>query len=190
VLVFGTDQRITSGPAATTAAFKSADHIRASGHNGCIQRPDTWLHPNASRKRQILFPCTAGAVHTCTAGAVHTWHEAAVCCGAASRRPLKSNRRVSRVAQSRLRTWPCTGTPSASLKTPQIYTNPGSARKKIARKRATSGPTGGAGGGAAGVSRGRAGVGHQWDHPLRYLPCFRLVLRDRERLGSAQKKIA
>jgi hypothetical protein len=43
---------------------RSADHIRASGHNGCIQRPDTWLHPNASRKRQILFPCTAGAVHT------------------------------------------------------------------------------------------------------------------------------
>src|SRR6202023_2873621 len=32
--------------------------------NGCTQRPDTWLHPNASRKSQILFPCTAGAVHT------------------------------------------------------------------------------------------------------------------------------
>src|SRR6516162_8707836 len=46
---------------------RSADHIRARGHNGCIQRPDTWLHPNVSRKRQILFPCTAGAVHT--------WHD-------------------------------------------------------------------------------------------------------------------
>jgi hypothetical protein len=43
---------------------RSADHIRASSHNGCTQTPDTWLHPNASRKRQILFPCTAGAVHT------------------------------------------------------------------------------------------------------------------------------
>src|ERR1700731_2472937 len=32
--------------------------------NGCTQRPDTWLHPNDSRKPQILFPCTAGAVHT------------------------------------------------------------------------------------------------------------------------------
>src|SRR5262245_38426185 len=74
VLLVGTDQRITSGPAARTAAFQS---------------PNTWLHPNDSRKRQILFPCTAGAVHTwlhpndsrkrqilfpCTAGAVHTWH--------------------------------------------------------------------------------------------------------------------
>jgi hypothetical protein len=36
------------------------DHIRASSHNGCIQRPNTWLHPNDSRRRQILFPCTAG----------------------------------------------------------------------------------------------------------------------------------
>jgi hypothetical protein len=46
---------------------RSADHIRARSHNGCIQRPDTWLHPNDSRKRQNLFPCTAGAgaVHTC-----------------------------------------------------------------------------------------------------------------------------
>jgi hypothetical protein len=34
-----------------------------SGPAGCIQRPDTWLHPNVSRKGQILFPCTAGAVH-------------------------------------------------------------------------------------------------------------------------------
>jgi hypothetical protein len=37
---------------------RSADHIRASGHCGCIamevsppfeNRPDTWLHPNASQ---------------------------------------------------------------------------------------------------------------------------------------------
>ena len=35
---------------------RSADHIRASGHSGCIhltKRPDTWLHPNASLKCQI-----------------------------------------------------------------------------------------------------------------------------------------
>jgi hypothetical protein len=35
---------------------RSANHIRASGHSGCTQRPDTWLHPNASRKRQIGAP--------------------------------------------------------------------------------------------------------------------------------------
>jgi hypothetical protein len=30
---------------------RSVDHIRASGHNGCIQRPDTWLHPYRFAKR-------------------------------------------------------------------------------------------------------------------------------------------
>ena len=34
---------------------RSADYIRASGHSGRIQRPNTWLHPNASLKCQI-FP--------------------------------------------------------------------------------------------------------------------------------------
>jgi len=43
---------------------RSVDHIRASGQNGCIQRPNTWLHPYRFAKGQILFPCTAGAVHT------------------------------------------------------------------------------------------------------------------------------
>jgi hypothetical protein len=49
VLLIGTDQRITSS---------------ARSHNGCIQRPNACQHPNVSRKRQILFPCTVGAVHT------------------------------------------------------------------------------------------------------------------------------
>ena len=44
---------------------RSADYIRASGHNGCINRPNTWLHPNASLKTSDS---------SCTAGAVHTWH--------------------------------------------------------------------------------------------------------------------
>src|SRR5665648_1218096 len=44
VLVFGT---------------RSADYIRASSHNGCIQRPNTWLHPNASLKCPI-FPLHRG----------------------------------------------------------------------------------------------------------------------------------
>jgi hypothetical protein len=44
---------------------RSANHIRAGSHSGCTQRPDTWLHPNASRKRQML------PLH---AGAVRTWH--------------------------------------------------------------------------------------------------------------------
>ena len=43
---------------------RSADHIRARSQNGCIQRPNTWLHPYRFAKGQILFPCTAGAVHT------------------------------------------------------------------------------------------------------------------------------
>ena len=38
---------------------RSADYIRASGHNGCIQRPDTWLHPNPSLKCPI-FPLHRG----------------------------------------------------------------------------------------------------------------------------------
>jgi len=29
---------------------RPADHIRAGSHSGCIQRPNTWLHPNASLK--------------------------------------------------------------------------------------------------------------------------------------------
>jgi hypothetical protein len=42
---------------------RSADHIRASGHGGCIQRPDTWLHPNASLKRQIPLASRAPSMH-------------------------------------------------------------------------------------------------------------------------------
>src|SRR5262245_33512314 len=41
-----------------TRAFvwdRSADHIRARSQSGCIQRPNTWLHPNASRKRPIFL---------------------------------------------------------------------------------------------------------------------------------------
>jgi len=59
---------------------RSADHIRASGHCGCIamevsppfeNRPDTWLHPNASQISQIP---------SCTSGAVHTWPFASLRC--------------------------------------------------------------------------------------------------------------
>src|SRR5882757_8721852 len=42
---------------------RSADHIRASGHSGCIQRPDTWLHPNASLKSQIPLAPRAPSIH-------------------------------------------------------------------------------------------------------------------------------
>ena len=42
---------------------RSADHIRASGHSGCIQRPDTWLHPNASLKCQIPLAPRAPSIH-------------------------------------------------------------------------------------------------------------------------------
>src|SRR6476620_8352954 len=48
---------------------RSADHIRASGHSGCIQRPDTWLHPNASPKCQIPLAPRAPSIH----GTFRTW---------------------------------------------------------------------------------------------------------------------
>src|SRR5437660_7825877 len=44
---------------------RSADHIRASSHSGCIamevtppfeNRPDTWLHPNASQNVRCECP--------------------------------------------------------------------------------------------------------------------------------------
>ena len=42
---------------------RSADYIRASGQSGCIKRPDTWLHPNASLTRQILLATRAPSIH-------------------------------------------------------------------------------------------------------------------------------
>jgi transposase len=39
---------------------RSVDHIRASSHNGCIQRPHTWLHPNVFAKRSDSFPLHRG----------------------------------------------------------------------------------------------------------------------------------
>ena len=51
---------------------RSADHIRASGHCGCIamevspsfeNRPDTWLHPNASQISQIPLASRAPSIH-------------------------------------------------------------------------------------------------------------------------------
>src|SRR5262245_25897107 len=52
VLLIGTDQRITSGPAARTAALRGRIH-------GCTR----------TLRTTARFP-------SCTAGAVHTWHEA------------------------------------------------------------------------------------------------------------------
>src|SRR5665811_1427064 len=50
---------------------RSADYIRASGQNGRIQRPNTWLHPNASLKRPT-FPLHRGRrpymAHHCIRG--------------------------------------------------------------------------------------------------------------------------
>ena len=42
---------------------RPADHIRASSHSGCTQRPDTLLHPNASWKRQIPLASRAPSIH-------------------------------------------------------------------------------------------------------------------------------
>jgi hypothetical protein len=52
VQLSGTDQRITSGPAATAAASHG-------GNPPSENRPDTWLHPNASQRSQI-FPLHRG----------------------------------------------------------------------------------------------------------------------------------
>ena len=53
---------------------RSADYIRASSHNGCIQRPNTWLHPFASLKCPI-FPLHRGRrpymAHRCVRGAAN-----------------------------------------------------------------------------------------------------------------------
>src|ERR1700684_1907604 len=56
VLLFGTDQRITSGPAAKRPQSK-AEYMTA---------------PERFAESQILFPCTAGAVHT--------WHDGSADC--------------------------------------------------------------------------------------------------------------
>src|SRR5208337_81621 len=64
----------------------------------------------------------------------------------------------SRVTRSRLRPWPCTGTPSASLKTPQIYTKSGKTRKKSAKTGRPLAPRvaqAGGGGGVRGAGGGR-----------------------------------
>jgi len=57
VLLVGTDQRITSGPAATAAA--SWWSIYPPRDN----RPNTWLHPNASQKSQIPLAPRAPSIH-------------------------------------------------------------------------------------------------------------------------------
>src|SRR3984893_17493779 len=69
----------------------SADHIRASGHSGCIatgrastrkNRPDTWLHPNASQIGQIPLAPRAPSIHGVLQGA------AALPCGNGSLRDV------------------------------------------------------------------------------------------------------
>src|SRR6202022_34756 len=75
VLLIGTDQRITSGPAARTAASRGRIH-------GCTRI--------VSRKGQILFPCTAGAVYT--------WHDSEAL-GCVNRR--SEERRVGKECRSR-----------------------------------------------------------------------------------------
>src|ERR1700693_5665240 len=54
VVLIGTDQRITSGPAAKRSHSK-AEYMTA---------------PERFAESQILFPCTAGAVHTWPLGSV------------------------------------------------------------------------------------------------------------------------
>jgi hypothetical protein len=41
--------------------------------NGRTQRPDTWLHPNASLIVRFLLHRGRSSDSSCTAGAVHTW---------------------------------------------------------------------------------------------------------------------
>jgi hypothetical protein len=42
---------------------RSADYIRASSQSGCIDRPNTWLHPNASLRSQIPLATRAPSIH-------------------------------------------------------------------------------------------------------------------------------
>src|SRR5580704_12797365 len=81
--VVGTDQRITSGPAATVAASRGGKPPSETGRiHGCTR---------TLRKKVRFVPCTAGAVHTCTAGAVHTWPDSEIRqCLLSGRDPLHS----------------------------------------------------------------------------------------------------
>src|SRR5277367_5579761 len=63
---------------------RSADHIRASGQSGCIQRPDTWLHPNASLKRQIPLAPRAPSIHGTFTQDLHDLADWFKACGVAS----------------------------------------------------------------------------------------------------------
>jgi hypothetical protein len=45
---------------------RSADHIRARSQNGCIQRPDTWPHPNDFAEASDFFPMHRGRRPTWT----------------------------------------------------------------------------------------------------------------------------
>src|SRR5262249_54871429 len=77
---------------------RSADHIRASSHNGCIQRPNTWLHPNASQNVRFA---------SCTAGAVHTWHIADIsaACANVRNRGVVSRGRGNTLSQTQGMEW-------------------------------------------------------------------------------------
>jgi hypothetical protein len=76
VVLVGTDQRITSGPAATAAASHR-------GKPPSENRPDTWLHPNASQKvrsfplhrgrRPYMAPNLAWGVATLAAPEISNW---------------------------------------------------------------------------------------------------------------------
>src|ERR1035437_3503108 len=72
---------------------RSADYIRASGQSGRIQRPNTWLHPNASLKCQI-FPLHRGR-------RPYMAHPKSGVRGASmSQKQVEKNRRAARAIQS------------------------------------------------------------------------------------------
>src|SRR5713101_5565905 len=78
VVLFGTDQRITSGPAAMAAASRRRQSSKRK-QAGYMTAPERFADTSDS---------------SCTAGAVHTWRSTAVCCGAGSGRVLKLLRTI------------------------------------------------------------------------------------------------
>src|SRR5215469_18787563 len=112
VLLIGTDQRITSGPAAKAAASHGANPPSEN-------RSDTWLHPNASQRSQI-FPLHRGRRPYMT----HRFRRAAPCCSiTACSKDRNSSPSLPRpTAEKRvLSTKACLASPSYPMTSSQWY---------------------------------------------------------------------
>jgi hypothetical protein len=82
---------------------RSADHIRASGHSGCIAM-EASLHAKTGRIHGCTRTLRKTSDSSCTAGAVHTWPSAAVTAARLSGRCRRLSGHYPLIAQCRLMT--------------------------------------------------------------------------------------